>query len=139
MRLIGPASVLLAAAALSSCTSRPMEGAGRAVSPTPLLSGQRVAASPAPLVTVSTGLPEVVLHACGHPGSQVQLSVVYLVVPRVACDLSGVTFVHNGIPVHVPSHRGESSTAHADGPAGFSNTSLEVAANGDVTFSFRQG
>lgn len=72
--------------------------------------------------------------ACGHPGATVEVKVVPVVVPRAACDLTGVVLLYAGVGVTVPAEGG--ATAQADGPAGGKGLTASVdPKTQDVTIS----
>ena len=83
----------------------------------------RVAEEPPP----SDSVPEEFRPACGKPGSRVDTERLEVVVEHAACDLTGVTIANQGRSAVVPDP--------GTGVANSSGVTIDVAANGDVTFT----
>lgn len=107
---------------------------GRAGSPAPSPSppGASSPAASDSTVQVNTAVPAVFVSACGHPGTQVTVTALPVMVPRALCDLTGVVVIYGETGVTVPAHGGVQ--ADADGPSGATDIGASVdPSTGDVT------
>ena len=89
------------------------------------------ATTPAP----DSRVPPEFRHACGKPGSTVDVRNAPVTVRQAACDLTGVTLELDGIGTYVPAP-GEGVSAIGDAVLGSTSGSLRVerdARTGDVT------
>jgi len=107
---------------------------GRAGSPAPSPSvpGASSPAAAGSTVQVNTAVPAVFVPACGHPGSQVTVTALPVIIPRALCDLTGVVVIYGETGVTVPAHGGVQGDA--DGTSGATDIGAYVdPSTGDVT------
>ena len=101
MKRIAILVLVLAAAAVAGCASAPP--------PAPPASP----ASPVP-AAARPAIPPEFRAACGHPGAQVEVRKVPMIISHAACDLTGVAISYR--------NRGGATVPHGGGGTGIGNS-----------------
>ena len=100
--------------------------------PSPSAPGASSPAASGATVQVNTAVPAVFVPACGHPGTQVTVTALPVIIPRAQCDLTGVVVLYGETGVTVPADGGVQ--ADADGTSGATDIGAYVdPSTGDVT------
>lgn len=73
-------------------------------------------------------------HACGHPGSTVEVAKVPVTVQHAACDLTGVVLRYQGSTATVPG-KNQAVAFNQDGPTASRSLTVSVDSDGNVTVS----